>query len=511
MKVVDAEGMARIDARAQSDYHIPSMVLMENAGLRGWLLARDRLWSGGIPSGQIAFLAGRGKNGGDAMVMARHALIDRARPVVVLAGGRPNPGTDPAANLACCEGLGIPLLQWPEQRREVQELLSGAGPVIDGIAGTGLRGALRKPLDELVALANQSPCQRIAIDVPSGLGDGYREGWPVFEAHATLTMGLPKSCLFLPRARQRCGRILIVQVGFPPALLEDSALPWELLDESGWSRFLPAIRQDAHKGDRGYLAVFAGSPGTTGAAWLASHAAARARVGLVALYLDPLTWPTLASRCVSVMAKPWNDSMDPTPATGNRAASGGLDPSRWTALLVGPGWGVSDSRLRWLEWLHSLGLPGVLDADGLALLSRSRIGQLEGRWVLTPHPGEFSRLTGVPREEVLDDPLSQSMGLARERQAVVVLKGHVTIVAEPGGKAWILDGGNPALATGGTGDVLAGLVAAGLAFGLPPLEAALCGVSLHARIGTVARERAGWFLAEDLVPLASEVLAREHP
>ncbi len=499
MKVVDAEAMSRIDARSQSEYRIPSLLLMENAGLKGWLLARQELWSGGLPAGRIVVLCGRGGNGGDGLVMARQAALDGAPVSVVLAGGRPAAGSDPEANLLACEGLAIPVLPWPGQEQPVREILATAAVIFDGIAGTGLRGPLQEPLDALVALANASPARRVAIDVPSGIGAGFRAGWPIIHADATLTMGLPKLAMYLPRARPHCGRILVVRLGFPPQLLEDPSLPCALLPEDAFRSILPVIPPEAHKGNRGFLAVFAGSPGTTGAAWLASHAAARARVGLVGLYLDGATWPILAPRCVSVMAKPWDASARPGAAP--------LDTSRWTAVLVGPGWGREAARLPWLAWMLGLGLPGVIDADGLALLAQAGRVDLGGRWVLTPHPGEFAGLAGMQTGDLLDDPLPRAQAMARERNCVVVLKGHVTLIAEPAGAAWILDGGNPALATGGSGDVLAGLVAAGLASGLTASEAARTGVSLHARLGTLARQRSGWFIAEDLVPLVSEAIA----
>jgi hydroxyethylthiazole kinase-like uncharacterized protein yjeF len=499
VKVVDAEVMARIDARSQSEYSIPSLLLMENAGLKGWLLARQELWAGGRPGGPLAFLCGRGNNGGDALVMARQAHLDGVDVSVVLAGGRPA-GGDPETNLRICEALGIPVLSWPAQGDDVRRAVSLAEAIFDGISGTGLRGPLRDPLASLVTAANAAPGRRVAVDVPSGLAAGYRGDLPIMEADLTLAMGLPKLPLYLPRARRHCGKILVVDLGFPPALVQDPSIPCELLTEDSFAGILPAVPPDAHKGDRGYLAVFAGSPGTTGAAWLASHAAARARLGLVGLYLDAATWPILAPRCISVMARSW----EPEGAPGT-----GLDRSRWTGILVGPGWGQQESRLPWLDWLLGLGLPGVIDADGLALLARLGSRGLGGRWVLTPHPGEFSRFTGLPVGELLDDPLPRALELARSREAVVVLKGHVTLVADPDGSCWILDGGNPTLATGGSGDVLAGLVAAGLAAGLAPREAARAGVSLHARLGTLARQRHGWFIAEDLVPLVSEATAAQ--
>ena len=177
------------------------------------------------------------------------------------------------------------------------------------------------------------------------------------------------------------------------------------------------------------------------------------------------------------------------PALGAaRAPRGRTDweHSSYSAVLVGPGWGLGDARAAWLDTLLALPVRGVVDADAITLLGRraaSREMDLGARWVLTPHPGEFTRLTGADQESVLDDPVGNALAASDRLNAIVVLKGHSTVVAAPDGRFWILDGGNPALATGGSGDVLAGLVAAGVAGGIPPLEAALFGVSLHARPG----------------------------
>jgi NAD(P)H-hydrate epimerase len=311
-------------------------------------------------------------------------------------------------------------------------------------------------------------------------------------------MGLPKLCLYLPHARALCGRIMVIQVGFPPSLVNDPDIPGELLRYSEWRNLAPPIPVDTYKNKRGHLAVFAGARGTTGAAWLSASAAARSRVGLVTLFVDTDAYAIVAQKLTSVMCRPWD-------------APSAWDHKPFSGILAGPGWGLAEAKERWLEQLVALPVSGVIDADGITLLGRiaSRgVPDLGGRWVLTPHPGEFSRLTGTPRTDVLADPVGTSVEASARLNAVIALKGHCTVVAAPHGRYWILDGANPALATGGSGDVLAGIIAAGIAGGMSPTDAALFGVSLHASIGRRAARRLGWFLAEDLVPLISRALAR---
>ena len=498
MKIVSSEAMARIDSRSRTEFAFSPDTLMEDAGVKAWASVSRTIWSGRRP-GRLVFLAGKGNNGGDALVMARQAAVEDARSLsIVLAGGRPAHDSEPGRMLAMCEALGIPCLSWPEQSDAARERLAEAAWVFDGIAGTGIRGALRAPLAGLVDAANASPAGKIAIDVPSGIGDEYRRGNPAVHADFTLTMGLPKLCLYLPHARVLCGRIMVIHVGFPPPLLEDPAIPGELLLNRAWRKLAPPIAADTYKNRRGHLAVFAGARGTTGAAWLCASAAARARLGLVTLFTDSEAYPIVAQKLTSVMCRPW-DPAEP------------WEQGSFTGILAGPGWGLAEEKERWLARMLALPVKGVIDADGITLLGRlaSRAGpDLGGRWVLTPHPGEFSRLTGSKPEDVLADPVRAGLDASAGLNAVVVLKGHCTVVATPQGRYWILDGVNPALATGGSGDVLAGLIAAGIAGGLTPADAALFGVSLHATVGRQAARHLGWFLAEDLVPLISRVLSR---
>jgi hydroxyethylthiazole kinase-like uncharacterized protein yjeF len=497
VRVADSARMAEIDRLARERYAIPQAVLMEDAGLRAYLLARERIWAGGPPPGPVVFLVGRGNNGGDALVMARQCRLEGRRELhVVLGAGEPEQDSLTATHLAACRALGLPVLRFPERAGEVQSLLAAARWIVDGLLGTGLNGAAREPLAELIRLANASPAATVAVDIPSGIGDAFRSGYPAVQSEYTLTIGLPKLCLYLPLARALCGQILVVPNVFPEELLEVPELAGRMLHAEELEE-LPVLPRDAHKGRRGHLAVFAGSEGTTGAAWLAATAAARSRTGLVTLFMPRALYAAALPRFKSVMVRPWEAAADPQ----------SFEPGRFSALLVGPGWGTTDDRLRWLENLLYAGLPGVLDADGITLLARLAPRRpLGGRWVLTPHPGEFARLAGAELARVLEDPFTLLLRASAEMEAVIALKGHCTFIASPDGRYWILDGMNPALATGGSGDVLAGVIAGLAAGGVPVLEAARLGVLLHSRIGEEAHRERGYFLAEDLLPYISAAL-----
>lgn len=503
LRVVTGARMAAIDRLAQSEWALPGSVLMENAGANAYAAVRADLWQGRAAQGALLFVAGRGNNGGDALVMARHARSGGAGEVAVaLAAGEPPPGGAAGANLAACRALGIPVLTGSR----VEPAIAAADWIFDGIAGTGLRAELAAPAARLAGLINAAAAQVVAIDVPSGLRDGYRGG-PLVRAAATVTIGLPKRCLYLPPVRAAVGEVLVVAAGFPPALLADPANGCDLLTGDLLPELLPPAAPDAHKGSRGHLGVFAAAPGTTGAGHLACAAAARVGAGLVTLHVDAETYPLAAPAARSTMCR----RLEVSGGAGLQRLA-----ARHQALLVGPGWGVSAPRRALLGELLQAPRCGVLDADGLTLLAQlaaaeGRPRRLRGRWVLTPHPGEMGRLLGIPTAQVLADPVAAAGAAAERWQATVILKGHVSYVADPapapgagGGSRLaplaLLDAVNPALGAGGAGDVLAGVVAGLLCRGAPPAAAARAGVLVHARAGRQALGAGRWFPAEELLP-----------
>jgi len=500
--VVTAGRMADIDRRSQAEYGLEPLVLMENAGLKAvrYLFASE--FGGTLPAGRFVFLAGRGNNGGDALVMARHFLLSGKKDLsVILANGPPAEGSPPAVNLKICRALGIEILDWRKEANRCREILADVRFAFDGLLGTGLKGEPTGPAADLIAAVNAAAADVIAVDVPSGVGDAFPKGGLAVRAGLTVTFGVPKLCLYLPFARPLAGRIAVVDPGFPPALLADPELPGEFLEPDDFERLLPPLAPEAHKNTRGHLAVFAGAPGTSGAAILCSEAAARCRAGLVTLYTDPVVYPPLAARLASVMCRSVTaETFD------SRAVQ-----ERHRAVLVGPGFGLSDDKKRLFAALLRLRLPKVIDADGLTLLAglSADAGKRAGddEVILTPHPGECARLLGKTADEVLAAPVESTLEVCRRFRAVCVLKTHVTFIGTPDGRYAVLDGMNPALGTGGSGDVLAGLVAGFLTQGLDGYACARLGVLLHARIGELAFKQKGWFLAEDLLDFVSYALA----
>ncbi len=487
--------MAALDMQAQQQFHIPGSILMENAGSKVWqyLESIESVVQSDKP---LLFAAGSGNNGGDSLVAARHAYSrfpERVVVVYVTKSSDSSPRKNWSLQKDIIRALKVPELNWPEDKAAITELASEASLIVDGISGTGMRGALRDNAAALVSLLNSSSALRAAIDIPSGITDTFRAGSPHFTADVTLTMGLPKVSLYLPAGRGACGTVVVINPGFPEKLLADNHGFGHLYSFRDF--YLPPMAKTAYKNLRGHAAVFAGSVGFTGAAILASKAAARVRTGLVTLHVDDALYSSFMAAVGSVMVRPLPAAIDASV----------LAP--FSAYLAGPGWGMDRNREQFLRVLLESSLPGVVDADGIRHLA-AVIGKepVTGPCVITPHPGELAFFAGTPKETVLENPLPLMEKIARRYNLTVVLKSHVTYVVSPDGRYGVIDGMNPALGTGGSGDVLAGIIAGFLAQGIPAFDAALQGVLLQQEAGKICFEKKGWFLSEDLLPYLSELV-----
>ncbi len=508
---------------------------MENAGQRIWQALKD--WAGSRleENARLVIVAGTGNNGGDALVIARVAWLEARFTTSVVLTRQPDRG--PAAvHAASCEALGIPVTVYSEDPADAHALIGEADWVFDGLLGTGLSGPVRGSAATLIEEINTCDATVVAIDVPSGVGDEFKRGFTAVQADLTVTVELPKRSLYLPYARPHCGEIVTVSIGFPPQLLRGVECKVRLLRTGDLEALLPPARPEAYKNSRGRLAVFAGAPGTAGALLLCAGAAARGRCGYVTAFVDEAIYPLLGASFPGLVVKPMLfaggttadgerlQAGEAAPATSARSGAGEPETGRvdvrerlerelagYDAVLCGPGWGVSLEREAIMETLINAGYSGVIDADGIRVLARlrsaGRIGDLGGNWVVTPHPGEFTVLAegADGSSHPADRPVETVRRTAERLNAVVVLKTHVTYIADPvDGSVYVVDGMNPALGTAGSGDVLAGVIAGLLAHGLTPARAACLGVIIHQKAGTRATREREWYAAEELLDYLGE-------
>lgn len=490
MKVAYAEQVRSIDQRASRDFGVPSLLLMENAGARVAAAALDMLKA----PGSVLVLAGKGNNGGDGLVAARHLQEMGVQVVVGLVARPQDVAGDARTNLDILRRSGVDL-RLVEREAGLAELAAlRPSLVVDALLGTGVKGAPRGLAAAAIRWVNGLGRPVLAVDVPSGLdADSGQVGGDCIQAARTVTMGILKPGLVQYPGRSMAGRVEVAGIGWPAAAVEAEGLRLAVTKLDEVAAWLPERRPDTHKGDVGHLLVVAGSPGLTGAAALSSTAGLRAGAGLVTLGAPAGQQALLAAKLTEVMTLPLAET--PAGALSLRAFTAIRDfLGRCRALALGPGLGRDPETLELVRRLvFEAPVPLVLDADGLYALA----GRLEeagvaaarapgATRVLTPHPGEMAALLGVTTQEVQADRIGTAREAARKCGAVVVLKGAPTVVAHPDGEARLNPTGSPALATAGSGDVLTGIIGGLLAQGLPPWEAAVAGVYVHGRCGDLA-------------------------
>lgn len=481
MKLFTAAQMRAVDAAA-AQAGIPLLLLMEEAG-RTVANAALRHFPG---SSEVLIVCGRGNNGGDGYVAARHLIGKRRVEVLELAD---TPNSDDAGTMrGALSAHG--LKPRPLTRKTLRNALERRPVVIDALFGSGLTRALTGEVAELVALLNEGGADILSVDLPSGLG---ADSGAAFEPHvrATRTVqlaGAKIASLFYP-AKSSFGKTETVAVGIPDAVLEAHSQTTWLTPETVRPH-LPTRAQDTHKYEVGTVLVVAGSPKYLGAAELACRAALRGGAGLVTLAATQSlsgTWPELIHERLR-----W----DQTPLT----TLAELGDARAQVRVIGPGLGAQAEPLL-AELITQKPVPTLLDAGALtggeAWFSAVRA---HGRCVLTPHTGEAAKLLTMPSAELRRDPLGAAQRLAQEANAVVVLKGAATVVAAPDGRTAVHSGGHPGMATGGTGDVLAGFLGAWSTDPDRLFERAGAAVWVHARAGGLAAARHGdGLVASDLI------------
>lgn len=515
MKIVTVEQMIALERRS-AELGAPPEFLMENAGLATAEHARELL-GGSVEGHRIVMLIGPGNNGGDGLVAARH-LRDWGAKVHLFLVKRKIEGDK---NFALCVQRGIPHTDaLSTGALEIfGETLAGADLFVDSLFGTGkvrpFEGTVSELLKKVSAAKLERPTLKIlAVDLPSGLNADTGEVDPVtLTADLTVTFAYPKIGLFRFPGAAHVGRLAVADIRIPPYLAQD--ITTELITPRMVRDHLPPRPLHANKGTFGKLLVIAGSPNYVGAACLACESAMRVGTGLVTLATARSLQPLMAAKLIETTHFPLPESergvIDPDAESLIRQQA-----ARYDALLVGCGLGQHEDTVDLLRRALLGGqfpdVPLIIDADGLNALSRiPRWWQkLPARTVLTPHPGEMSRLWGKSIEEIQSDRLETARRAAHEWNQTVVLKGAYTVVASPDGRAGISGIANPGLASAGTGDVLAGVIGGLLAQGLMPFMAAQCGVYLHAAAGELVKAELGdaGMVASDLL-LALPVVIKE--
>ena len=459
--LVSAETSAALDKEAITQWGFNSYALVEAAGRECARVFHDAFPHLFRDSPRIAVAAGPGNNGADAMVMLRYWILSGELPpssAILVLGRAPETGySDPNAELInSLKKLKVPVHVWEGEAaggmgRSSPEIFAQSAIIVDGISGTGLKGPARGTALELINAVNS--CSFLArpfvvsVDIPSGNFDGWKNGMPIIKADCTLSIEPGKYCVYKPVARPYAGTIVPVRGIFPPELTE-ACEKAELLDWESARKRIPKINPNVYKTERGVVEIWAGSQGATGAAFIAARGAQAAGAGLVRLITDDNIYPILASQVSGVMVIP-----------SGQAENSNLS-HKPGAILLGPGWGLGPARKVILEKAmekEKLGTALILDADAI-ILAKGMV--FSGNTILTPHPGEFSKFTGVALDELLSDPLPVITEYAGKCNALILFKGHVLFIATPDGKLGVIDGMTPALATGGSGDLLAGICAA---------------------------------------------------
>jgi ADP-dependent NAD(P)H-hydrate dehydratase / NAD(P)H-hydrate epimerase len=520
MLVLTASEMARLDQQTIEEIGIPGIVLMENAarGAADFFLRElpDLL------KRRIAVVAGAGNNAGDGFVLARifHNLGAAVRVVCLRSPDRLQ--GDALTNFRILEKMNVPVVVWDEQKDFGAQWrwLVQSDAVIDAILGTGLKSEVQGLYRQVIEALNTLTAPRLAVDVPSGLdaSTGKPLGIAV-RALATATFGFLKVGHVVSPGEDYVGKLQVVDIGIPRDLAEANGIRRWWLDEelaSGWLQPRPA---ESHKGTAGHVTVLSGSAGKTGAATLICLGAGRVGAGLVTLFIPASLNPILEVKLTEAMTYPIPETSEQTPSPKALGAMLKFLEGR-QVLAMGPGVSLHPETQELIRALVlQAACPMVLDADAITALvdHLEVVQQASAPVILTPHPGEMARLIHGSNQEVQENRLEVASQFSREHGVTLVLKGHRTVIAAPDGRIAINSSGNPAMASGGMGDALTGMIAGFVGQGYEPFQAACLGVYIHGRAadrcirGTATRGLLASDLFESIPHVVGKLEGRAGP
>lgn len=527
--LVTCEESGALDSATKAALALSSLQLMEKASLRIWdklasiIAARPDLREKGKGI-RIVALCGKGDNGGDALAILRHAFSAGYRNLEALVSAR-EMSESAKKQWESVIAAGMTAIRWIEPENpgknlglEPDPLLYQADIIIDGILGTGLKGPAsgeaRSMIERLNALKEGGTALVVSVDMPSGLGDGWRKDHPCVIADITLGLEPVKAVCYLPGSRPSCGDLIAVSDVFPENLVHEYG-DMALIEDRDLGLFIPRIENDGYKMSRGRLAIFAGSIGSIGAAQLCAKAALASGAGYVTLYVDEAVYPVIAPTLESVVVKPMTEK---------------LDIEKCDAILAGPGWGQGEDRLETLKLLLGLDIPLVLDADAIRILASHAelLRDMKAPCIVTPHSGEFTALAESLHVSPETGDWESMRKVCESLGMITVFKSHTTWMLSPRWKTAVYEGLTPELGTAGTGDVLAGILVGVAAGKMAQMkrsgtgetrdretvwkaleDSASCAVIAHGRAGKRLALSKGWFESSDLAAECSLVLHEE--
>ena len=493
--IVTSEEMRAIDRHATKHLRIPSLLLMENAG-RGVADVIERTYSP-LKGKSIAVVCGKGSNGGDGFVAARHLALLGATVHILPVGGVSSLAGDTKINFNIVKQMeaqgsdgGVKL---KIHRSPKPGMLPKFDLIVDALIGTGFSGSPRRNVEQWIQWMNFSHAPIVSVDLPSGVNaDNGDAAKLAVRADKTVTMSMRKIGLTIGKGKNLAGRIKIIDLGIPHLQLKSHAT--FLVEGTDVLSALPARRFDAHKHSVGKILIIAGSRGLTGAAAMSSVSAMRTGAGSVVLCTPQSVYPILASKLTEVMVHPMPETSQGSLSLGAYEAL--TRHCDWAdVVVIGPGLSRNDETQALVSKLvQNCQKPMLLDADALFAISGD-LSVLKKRktdhLILTPHLGEFAKLTGEPIDKIQLDRVERARTFARKHDVTLVLKSETTVTATSMGTVFVNPTGNPGMATAGSGDVLSGVIAGVWAQGMEPESAAWTGVYLHGLAGDLAAAKFG--------------------
>lgn len=475
MNILSAEQIRAADRYTIEHEPIASIDLMERAAAAclKWLLSRKI-------KGEVKIFSGTGNNGGDGLAIARILLKKNISVTVFIIPLGNQPTKDFLQNKTRLAKLSRESII---EIKSVKQLprLNKNNIVIDAIFGTGIS---RKPeglVAKVIVHINKSQAKVIAIDMPSGLfADVHTSHKTVVHATHTLSFQVPKLAFLFPENEKYVGNWHVLDIGLDKKFIDSFNTQYFFIEKKTAASLLPARKKFSHKGMYGHALIAAGSFGMMGAAVLCTRAALHSGAGLITAFIPKCGYTIMQRSVPEAMA---------VVARAEKYICGPLPEKKFTSVVIGPGLGKDKGTVRWLNYyLPGIKVPLLLDADALNIISenKSLLKKLPVNTILTPHPGEFTRLAGKSKNDFQKFELLKSF--SKKYNVIVVLKGAHTCIATPDGDAYFNSTGNPGMAKGGSGDVLSGIIGALLARGLSPLNACIAGVYLHGLAGDFAAE-----------------------